>query len=244
MGRLGPTESQGRRVRAESRDATPSIASPPRRRGRRSKGRRRSDPREFSWRTWRRRSAQGKHAGKRDTARIEEYRALSRKDWRRLQWALNPQSELPAKTPVDAAARRHDAGNVFAELHLERRRPGHKLEAEPVVDHGETAGSEAQSLAVGSGDIRAFGFGPVRRLRFSRKLGAYRVEFPSAKCPEKIARKDDTLALPLREARRGKMINPGRERLAHLLAEAGMGEGVSVRSTRRRSSQVAPSALT
>ena len=42
-----------------------------------------------------------------------------------------------------------------AELFLQRRRPGHKLEAEPVIDHGESSRGEREALAVGAGNLLA-----------------------------------------------------------------------------------------
>ena len=47
--------------------------------------------------------------------------------------------------------RRRHAGRAA----FQRRRPGHELEAEPVVDHGEAAGGERQALAIGAGDMLA-----------------------------------------------------------------------------------------
>ena len=45
----------------------------------------------------------------------------------------------------------------MAELLFERGRPGHELEAEAVVDHGEAAGGEREALAVSPGDVLAGG---------------------------------------------------------------------------------------
>jgi hypothetical protein len=56
--------------------------------------------------------------------------------------ALNPQSPVSPKTPVDIASGHCDSGHLFPELVLQRWRPGDKAEAEPVVDHGETSGGE------------------------------------------------------------------------------------------------------
>ena len=44
---------------------------------------------------------------------------------------------------------------MFAELLFERGRPGDELEAEAIVQHGETAGGESEPLAICAGDILA-----------------------------------------------------------------------------------------
>ena len=46
---------------------------------------------------------------------------------------------LSTKTPVDAAARQHDAGDLPTELLFQRGAPGHELEAEAIIDHREPA---------------------------------------------------------------------------------------------------------
>jgi hypothetical protein len=47
--------------------------------------------------------------------------------------------------PIDGTARRHDAGNVFSKLQLQRRLPRQALEPHPIIDHGEPAGGESPS---------------------------------------------------------------------------------------------------
>ena len=55
---------------------------------------------------------------------------------------LPPQSAVAPEAPVNAAVVAGEARDVPAKLIFEGRRPGHKLEAEAVVDHGETARRE------------------------------------------------------------------------------------------------------
>jgi len=43
--------------------------------------------------------------------------------------ALKPQPPLPAKTPIHTAARQHGARHMLTEFLLQRRAPGHELEA-------------------------------------------------------------------------------------------------------------------
>jgi len=66
-----------------------------------------------------------------------------------------PEPSAAAEAPVDPAIRAGDARDVAAELLFEGGRPGHELEAEAVVDHGEAAGGERETLPVGPGDILA-----------------------------------------------------------------------------------------
>src|SRR3990170_372802 len=72
---------------------------------------------------------------------------------------LQAESALPAEATVDAAVRSGDAGDVLAEIAFQRRRPGHELEAEPVIDHGKAAGREHEALTVDTSDVF-----PARRL--------------------------------------------------------------------------------
>ena len=46
---------------------------------------------------------------------------------------------LSAKAPVNCAAWQHNAGDLAAEVTFQRRTPGHKLEAEAIIDHREPA---------------------------------------------------------------------------------------------------------
>ena len=68
---------------------------------------------------------------------------------------LTGRAPVAAEAPVDPAIRAGDAGDVAAELLFEGGRPGHELEAEAVVDHGEAAGGEREALPIGPGDILA-----------------------------------------------------------------------------------------
>ena len=65
------------------------------------------------------------------------------------------ETAFPTKTPVDPATWRHDAGDVATELLFQGWTPGHELEAEPIVDHGETPGGQGHTLAVDAGDMVA-----------------------------------------------------------------------------------------
>ena len=52
---------------------------------------------------------------------------------------LSAEASRSRLTPVDPSARLAYAGDVLAELFLERWRPGHELEAKAIVEHGEAA---------------------------------------------------------------------------------------------------------
>src|SRR3546814_1482152 len=58
---------------------------------------------------------------------------------------------------------------MLAELLLERRRPGHELEAEAVVDHREATGREGETLAIHACDMLACGRLQIRQARVGRE---------------------------------------------------------------------------
>ena len=56
---------------------------------------------------------------------------------------------------VDATGAVRHAGDVLTDLAFEGRRPGHELESEAVIDHGEAARREREALPVGARHILA-----------------------------------------------------------------------------------------
>src|SRR5687767_2223593 len=76
---------------------------------------------------------------------------------------LEAQVALATKTPFNAAAILHDAGDVLAEPLFEPARPGDKLEAKPVIDHGEASGGERQALAIGARHVFTGGLLHMRK---------------------------------------------------------------------------------
>ncbi len=105
---------------------------------------------------------------------------------------LQAESALAAEAPVDAAVGSGDAGDVLAEIAFQRRRPGHELEAEPVVDHGEAAGGQHDTLAIDAGDVFAARRLLERRSRLGGELLAGGIEFTPAQGVEQIAGVDDS----------------------------------------------------
>ena len=109
------------------------------------------------------------------------------------------------------------------------RAPGHELEAEPVIDHGEAAGGERQALAIGAGDILAVG-GRLRAAGLGRELVAKRPQFaPAAMC--RASSRANTTRWPCRSA------SPARQddrravhRVAHLGAEPAAASGAGSRA--------------
>lgn len=79
------------------------------------------------------------------------------------EFKLEAEVALATKTPFNAAAVLHDAGDVLAELLFELARPGHELEAKPVVDHGEASRGEPQALAIGARHVFTGGHLPLRK---------------------------------------------------------------------------------
>ena len=136
----------------------------------------------------------------------------------------NSNSPLRPEIPLDPAARRHHTAHLPAELLLQRRPPGHELKAEPVVDHGEPAGSERDALAIDAGDVFAFGRRAMGEAGFGARLAAASSKLPPAQGVEKIARENDALALPPRQTFLDEMIDPTVHRLADLGAEAAAAE--------------------
>jgi hypothetical protein len=59
---------------------------------------------------------------------------------------------LAPETPLDAAVRLGDAGDMTAEMLLKRWRPRDERKAQTVADHGEPARRQREALAVGAGD--------------------------------------------------------------------------------------------
>lgn len=77
-----------------------------------------------------------------------------------------PSPTLPPKTPINPAGMRHNACDLSPELLLQSGSPGHQLESEPIVDHGEPTRSERDALTVNPGHVLALGRRAVREARF------------------------------------------------------------------------------
>src|SRR5215469_12874711 len=80
--------------------------------------------------------------------------------WTSREASLKPDPDLPLATeaPLDAAIVATDAADVLVETLLQDRLPGHELETEPVLDHGEApagkrgdAGQTARDIFAGTG---------------------------------------------------------------------------------------------
>ena len=63
---------------------------------------------------------------------------------------LQSKPPFAPEAPLDAAARRHRARYMLAELLFECRPPWRQLEAEAVVDHREPAYRQRDALAIGA----------------------------------------------------------------------------------------------
>lgn len=80
---------------------------------------------------------------------------------------LQTQPTLSRKAPVHATVRRHYTADVTAKLLLQGRPPGHKLETETIIDHGEPTRRECDALAIDAGDVLAFGGRTMREASLS-----------------------------------------------------------------------------
>src|SRR6516165_9046036 len=107
--------------------------------------------------------------------------------------SLQPEPAISAEAPVDPAIASCDAGDMAPELLFEGGRPGHELEAQAVVDHGEAAGGEREALAVGASDIFAR-CGLIERLPgLSRKALAQGFDLSAPERADQILGEDDSL---------------------------------------------------
>ena len=107
-------------------------------------------------------------------------------------------------------------------LLFERGRPGHELEAEAVVDHGEAAGGEREALAVGTGDIFAAA-GAVEGLAgLGGELFAQRLQLPAAQRSRSGCGEYDALACRSAKPCSTRWSARAVHRVAHLGAEAAL----------------------
>ena len=119
---------------------------------------------------------------------------------------LEAEASLAGKTPVDAVVIASDARDVAAKMFFQGWRPGHQLEAEAVIDHGEAAGGEQETLPVGTGDELAAA-GTVEGLAgFGRELFAERLQLAATQRVDQVAGEGCALTLPLAEALFDQMV--------------------------------------
>jgi len=69
--------------------------------------------------------------------------------------ALQAEPPVSSKCPLDASVLALQADDVLADALLEEGMPGHELEAESVVDHGEASADEARDAGEAATDILA-----------------------------------------------------------------------------------------
>jgi hypothetical protein len=105
-------------------------------------------------------------------------------------------------------------------LPLQRRPPRHKLEAYPVIDHGESTRGERNAPAVDAGDVFAFGGRAIWEASLSREFCGCLAQLPLLQGVEQIAREYDPLALPSSQILFDEMIDPAVHCLAHFGAES------------------------
>src|SRR6266702_3300314 len=137
---------------------------------------------------------------------------------------LQAKVSFATESPLDAAAALGDAGDVLAELFLYLARPGHELEAEAVVDHGEAAGGERQALTIGAAHMLAGRGLHVRQSRLGRDHCTHRVQFASTQGVQEIALHDDALTLPPGEPFACKMFGTSLHGVARLATKPAHGE--------------------
>jgi hypothetical protein len=105
---------------------------------------------------------------------------------------------------------------MTAELLFERRRPGHELEAEPIVNHGEAAGGEREALSISPGDTFAGGGSIERPAGLGGELLSQHFDFALAQRADQIAGEDEAACLPLRKTLVDEFLGVALQRLPHL----------------------------
>ena len=103
---------------------------------------------------------------------------------------------------------------------LQRRPPGHELETETIIDHGEPTGRERDALAVDAGDLLTLGRRPVGEASFSGKFRGNPVQLLPFQSVEQIAREHDPLTLPTGQAFLDEVIDTTVHRLTNFGAES------------------------
>ena len=93
---------------------------------------------------------------------------------------LDAKTPLAFEAPIYIASGRHHAANLPSKLLLQRRSPGHELEAESIVDHCIAAGRKCDALAVDPRHVLAFGGWAMRKPSFGRQFGGGSIEFALA----------------------------------------------------------------
>jgi len=124
------------------------------------------------------------------------------------------------KTPVDTAGT-GDAAHLFPPFAFERRCPGHKLEAETIVDHRETAGGQGQPLPVNSRNRLACFARQVRKPCFLGQTPSDVIEFAPPQGFDQAAAKRNLFTRPAGETPLSQRVDPPIERGADLGAKIG-----------------------
>jgi hypothetical protein len=144
-------------------------------------------------------------------------RIVAKEYW--LRRTSDAQVKLASEAPLDAATRHHDAGDVLAEVLLQRRPPWHQLEAESVIDHGEPARCQHHPLTKGPGDEFALAGRVMCEAGLSSELGCGGIELSPPQRADEVAREHRTLPLPACQSLAGKVINPTFHRVSNLGSE-------------------------
>ncbi len=105
---------------------------------------------------------------------------------------------------------------------LKRGRPGHQLEAQPVVDHGETPRGQGEAAAISARNAVTTGCALERQASLGDKLFGKRTDLALAQPVEQPAREDHAAALPFGQTLLDQVLHAPLHRLAHLGAETGL----------------------
>ena len=102
--------------------------------------------------------------------------------------------------------------------------PGHKAEPQPVVDHGEAAGRQAQPPPNDAGDVLALDDAPRFEASLLGDPIADRLELAPTQPLDQVGREPDAIAVPPRQALRGEMVDAALDGGRHHKAEPSLGE--------------------
>ncbi|KAJ8137111.1 hypothetical protein OY671_009676, partial [Metschnikowia pulcherrima] len=141
-----------------------------------------------------------------------------------VSFRLETEAALAAEAPIDAAVSTRDAGDMAAKSLFDRGGPGHELEAQAVVDHGEAARTEREAPAVGAGDKFTGGGLGEGAARLSREFFAERLDLAMAQRVDQLASENDASASPLGESFADQAFGAALHRRPHLRAESSLAE--------------------
>src|SRR5215831_15198274 len=125
---------------------------------------------------------------------------------------------LAPEAPVDSFGF-DTAGDMLAEVTLEGGFPGHKGEAETVIDHRKSARCQIESLTVETGDRFARFKRSVRKAAFDCNIRGRSVEVALPQGIDELLGEDDALTIATGQSFADEVIDAPLQRLSDLAAK-------------------------